>query len=155
MCIKNLYAYVALLAVCICFPALAKPSAIGVVDAWAPPSLSQSAGVAYITLRNDATSDDVLTHITANAITDQAELHTHKTDARGVVRMRRLKAMALPARGVLVMTPGAKHLMFFALKKPLRDGENFQVTCYFKHAAPLVIRVPISTARLLEHIKAR
>ncbi len=135
-------------------PAWAGAPGISVSDAWAPPSLSQAAGVAYITIRN-AGSDDALTRVEATTVTTQAELHTHEKSEDDVMRMRKLDKLDIAAKSTVSMQPGGEHIMLIGLEKPLLDGESFALTCYFKHHAPITTQVKIDKARLLAHIKSR
>lgn len=157
MSFRSLAACFIFIAVCFTLPVWAKSpkSGIEIVDAWAPPSLSQNVGIAYVTLRNIGKSSAALSTVTSPDITDNAELHTHHLDAQGVIRMRRLNRMAVPVRGTLIMQPGGHHVMLFSLKKPLRDGDNFSLRLGFEDGTFLNVLVPVSTARLLAHIKSR
>lgn len=131
-----------------------KADSIVVTDAWAPPSLSQAAGVAYITIENKGAADR-MTRVEAKRVTSQAELHTHTETANGVMQMRKLDALEIPAKSTVSMQPGGHHIMLIGLEKPMVDGESFELTCYFTTHAPITIRVKIDKARLLAHIKSR
>ena len=156
MSFKALFASLLMLVALFTMPAWAalKVSTISITDAWAPPSLSQAAGVAYITIENKGPAD-ALTRVEAKAVTTQAELHTHVETADGVVQMRKLDALAIPAKSTVTMQPGGHHIMLIGLEKPMADGKDFELTCYFTTHAPITIRVKIDKARLLAHIKSR
>lgn len=47
---------------------------------------------------------------------ERIELHTHQTDANGMMRMRQVTAYALPAMGTLSLAPGGDHLMLFGYR---------------------------------------
>lgn len=155
MSFKSLSLSAFLLIALFTMPVWAKPApSMTITDAWAPPSLSQAAGVAYITIRNDGAEDAVL-RVEAATMTSQAELHTHIKDAGDVLRMRKLEQLVLPARSTVAMQPGADHIMLIGLNMPMVDGTTFALTCYFKHHAPITTQVKIDKARLLAHIKSR
>lgn len=156
MSFKSLLASLLMLVALFTMPAWGAPKAatIRITDAWAPPSLSQAAGVAYITMENNGAAD-ALTRVEATSVTTQAELHTHTETANGVVQMRKLDALEIPAESTVAMLPGGHHIMLIGLEKPMVDGQNFDLTCYFTTHAPITIRVKIDKARLLAHIKSR
>jgi len=70
------------------------------------------------------------------------ELHTHIHD-NGVMRMRQVESIPVPAKGEAVLKPGGLHIMFIHLNKPLVEGETFDVTLNFKHAGHVVVPVKI------------
>lgn len=156
MSFKSLLASALMLVALFTMPVWAAPKAstITISDAWAPPSLSQAAGVAYLTIKNNGAADSLL-RVEATAVTTQPELHTHTHTAEGVVQMRKLNALELPAKSTVTMQPGGHHIMLIGLQKPLIDGADFELTCYFTTHAPITIRVKIDKARLLAHIKSR
>lgn len=156
MSFKSLFASALMLVALFTMPVWAAPNAstITLSNAWAPPSLSQAAGVAYLTIENTGAADS-MTRVEAKQVTTQAELHTHTQTADGVMQMRKLDALEIPAKSTVVLQPGGHHIMLIGLEKPLLDGKVFDLTCSFKTHAPITIRVKIDKARLLAHIKSR
>ncbi len=153
MCIKRLRWLAALLVTCL--PALSHATCIRVLDRWAPPSYSQVNAAAYITLRNDCPQRIRLRSASAEAVSLSAELHTHITDAQGIIRMRQVKEMTLAPGESLTMQPGGKHLMLMNLRRKLADGEEIVLTLRFTGVPTLKVSIPISSARLLAHLKSR
>jgi copper(I)-binding protein len=138
-----------------CLPALSHASCIKVADSWAPPSYSQANAAAYVTLRSDCRQRIRLKSASANNVAGSVELHTHITDAKGVIRMRQVKEMTLKPGERLIMQPGSKHVMLMGLTRKLADGEDITLTLNFTGARPLSISIPISSARLLAYLKSR
>jgi len=130
------------------------PATITITDAWAPPSLSLAAGVAYVTVKNTGAADAML-RVEAKELTPQAELHTHIKDEDDVLRMRKLEQLDIPAQSTVAMQPGADHIMLIGLNMPMVEAGQFTLVCYFKHHAPITTRVKIDKARLLAYIKSR
>ncbi len=56
-----------------------------------------------------------------------AEIHT-MTMENGVMKMRQLEDLPLPAKQPVKLGPGGDHLMLFNLKKPLKAGEEIPLT---------------------------
>ena len=52
----------------------------------------------------------------------------------GVMEMRKLEAVPIPAGAVVTLAPGGLHLMFFDLAGPFAAGESVPVTLQFERA---------------------
>lgn len=70
------------------------------------------------------------------------ELHTHTSD-NGVMRMRRIDAIDVPAGGKAVLKPGGLHLMLMNLKHPLKEGDKIDLTLVFEKAGKIAVKVPV------------
>jgi len=93
-----------------------------------PPNAPVTA--AYMTLVNEGDHD--LTVVAAESpIAGTVELHEHLQDATGVMRMRQVASMPLPAGGTLTMEPGGLHVMLIDLLRPLAEGDAVSVTLRF------------------------
>ncbi len=55
------------------------------------------------------------------------EVHEMKLEA-GVMTMRAVDKLALPAGKPVALTPGGYHVMLMGLAKPLRDGDTVPIT---------------------------
>jgi copper(I)-binding protein len=78
-----------------------------------------------------------------------AEIHEMKMDG-GVMKMRALPGLELPANQAVELKPGSYHLMLMDLKAPLMKDASVALTLTFKDAKGIEsqqqISVPISTA---------
>lgn len=78
-----------------------------------------------------------------------AEIHEMKMDA-GVMKMRALPALDLPANQAVELKPGGHHLMLMDLKTPLTKDSSLALTLTFRDAKGVESRqqvtVPVSTA---------
>lgn len=136
-----------LLCVCFAFPAFA---AISVSNGWAPPSLiGTTTGVAYVTLHS--TSDDALVSITS-PVAKSIELHTHLKE-NGILRMRKLDSIPLPANTKVTLEPRGLHIMLYKLTRPLKEGDRFKAILHFTHAKPQQVTVQVSQKKLLEFLR--
>ncbi|WP_051940235.1 copper chaperone PCu(A)C [Stenoxybacter acetivorans] len=96
---------------------------------------------AFMNLHNTGSTDDAL--IAAQSpIAGKVELHDH-IDDNGVMRMRAVENIALPAGKTVQLKPGSKHVMFFGLTQTLEPGSSIPLTLQFKHAKPLTLSVPV------------
>ncbi|MBN8543883.1 MAG: copper chaperone PCu(A)C [Alphaproteobacteria bacterium] len=123
-------------------------------DAWAPPSLDgASVGTAFATLHNP-TDTAIEVKSFASDVAKTVELHDHVME-NGMMKMRRVDPVVIPAKGQIVMKPGSYHVMLIGLKRPLLDGETVSVTITPQKGAAQTITFPVSQARLLEALKSR
>jgi len=103
-------------------------SALGAVtaeDAWVRATApGQSVAAGYMRLRSGepATLIGVRTPVSTDA-----EVHEMSMQG-GVMRMRPVNRLALPAGRAVELKPGGYHLMLMNLTKPLKEGEKVPLT---------------------------
>jgi copper(I)-binding protein len=108
---------------------------VKVANAWVrAPAPGQKTAAAYF----DVTSESNAALVAAGSpAADRAELHSMSMDG-GVMRMRGLPRIELPAGQTVKLTPGGMHLMLIDLKQPLHAGDK----------VPLVLSVQSSGTSL-------
>ena len=84
-----------------------------------------------------------------------SEIHEMKMDG-GVMKMRALPALELPANQAVELQPGGYHLMLMDLKAPLAKDGSIALTLTFKDAKGVESRqqvnVPVSTSMPQGHM---
>jgi len=115
---------------------------IVICDAWVqegPPS--QKITAAFMLIENhNATEISLL-----SASTDAArvvELHEMLIE-EGMMRMRKVDAINVPAGGVVKLEPGGYHLMVIDLNRELKAGEQVRVTLRFSNRIEKTVNVPV------------
>jgi periplasmic copper chaperone A len=107
---------------------------------WARPSAGQAKnGAAYLRIVNGGKTADRLLSVSTPAA-GKTELHTHVHEA-GVMRMRQVEAIDVPAGGSVELKPGGLHVMLFGLEKPLHAGFGFPLTLTFAKAGAVEVTV--------------
>ena len=123
----------------------AAPVTVGplvVDDVTASATLGRSTtAAAYVTIRNDGTLPDRLV-AASSPLAERAGLHLSLVDG-GVMRMRPLEAVDVPAHGEAVLAPGGVHVMLVGLEAPLRQGQSFALTLDFEHAGEVVVTATV------------
>ena len=115
---------------------------ITVSDVWARASLGQAPNsAAYLTVHNHGTTADRLVGVETDAAA-KPELHTVEM-ADGVMKMRPLEGIDLPAGGEATLAIGGNHVMLMGLKAPLQAGENFPLTLIFEKAGRLTVEAEV------------
>jgi copper(I)-binding protein len=106
----------------------------------ATPPVAQT-GAAYLTLHNDGDEVDRLLSVEA-PVSESVELHAH-TMENGVMRMRQVPSVELPAGARVSLEPGGLHLMLIGLEAPLNDGNSFPATLTFERAGSVVVQIKV------------
>jgi copper(I)-binding protein len=98
-------------------------------------------GAVYFTVRNEGASPDKLTGLATDAA-EMAMLHEN-VEENGVVSMRHLDALPIPAEESVTLTPEKTHVMLVGLKAPLKKGEHISLRLTFEKAGEIKIDVPV------------
>jgi len=121
-----------LLLVAACSP---QPPAIEVRDAWARATApGQASGAVYATIVNKGGADRLTGAASERART--AMIHSNQAED-GVVKMRMLGELAIPAGTTVALAPGATHIMLGGLTTPLVAGERIALTLRFARAGSI------------------
>ncbi len=70
------------------------------------------------------------------------ELHTHTND-QGVMKMRRIDAIDLPAATEVELRPGGLHVMLIGLTQPLNKGDEIDLTLTYSDGDQDSVKVPV------------
>ena len=112
------------------------PPAISIESAWARATApGQSSTAAYFTIDN-AGGGDRLVGVSSPA--GQASLHSTMMDG-GVMRMRRLDALDIPANTTVELKPGAIHVMIAGHDQPLGAGQQLPLELRFERSGERVV----------------
>lgn len=105
--------------------AMAGAAEVSVQDAWAKATLpGQKVAGAYMTITSDARARLVGVESPAAKV---AEVHEMRHED-GVMRMRRLDALDLPAGKAVKLAPGGFHIMLMDIREPLVAGQSVPLT---------------------------
>jgi copper(I)-binding protein len=123
-------------------PVLAEVAASIQVDKqFARPAIQRQANSAiYMELRNGG-SNAALVSATSEA-SHVVELHTHIND-NGLMRMRKIDRIELPAGQDVRLQPGGLHIMLIGLKRDLVLGEQVDFTLKFDDGSEQTVTAPI------------
>jgi periplasmic copper chaperone A len=125
------------------FPAENATFALGdlvVESPWARESVTRT-GAAYLTVRNGGDQDDRLVGVSSE-VADKAKLHSSVMQD-GVMKMRAVEGLDVPAHGEAVLEPGGLHIMLIGLKAPLEEGKSFALTLEFENAGEIEVTTTV------------
>lgn len=92
----------------------------------------QTRAAAYFVLHNHGQQDLQVLHVEAR-VAAEAQIHRHIHED-GMMKMRRVRHLLVPADARLVFEPGGYHLMLLDISEPLAVGSQFTVTMEFDGA---------------------
>ena len=112
------------------------------VQGWARATASKAAnGVAYVTIKNSSDLTDQL--LSANTLAaKKVSLHKHFMEV-GMIKMRAVGSVKIPAYSTVVMKPGGLHLMLMGIKSPLVKGDSLDLSLTFQKAGTFTIPIKI------------
>lgn len=97
-------------------------------------------GAAFMTIRSLGVADRLVGY--ATPVCNRPELHTH-IENDGIMQMRQVEAVEVPAGGVVELKPGGYHLMMIDLNQQLVEGETIPLTLTFEKAGDVALEIPV------------
>ena len=93
-------------------------------------------GGVFLTIVNTGPAE----HLTgvASSVAGKVELH-ESIDDKGVMKMRPISDLAIPAGKTVTLAPGGYHVMLIGLKQALTAGEHAPVTLTFEKAGKVEV----------------
>lgn len=110
--------------------AIAAESTLRVDDPYVrlvPPGTTTTG--AFMTIHNAGTAERKLIKATS-PVSDKVQLHTHLNE-NGVMKMREIPDIAVPATGKVELKPGSYHIMLIEMKSELKEGDHVPITLRF------------------------
>lgn len=99
-------------------------------------------GAGYVVLKNTGATPDKLISATAPDVAGKVEIHEMAMD-NGVMKMRPVNGLEIPAGKSVELKPGGYHIMFMQLKKPLVAGETIKGTLTFEKAGAVPVEYKV------------
>lgn len=122
----------------------AAPLTLEIREPWAriaAPGVPVAAGYALI-LNRGAAADELLA--ASSPLAARIEIHATSMTG-GVMRMREIEAVSLPAGGRVVLAPGGLHLMIMGVEQSLKVGDSLPIILRFRRAGEIEVRFVLRT----------
>ena len=120
---------------------------VTVTDAYAravPPGQPNSAS--FMLLSNDSATGHAVV-AAESSVSKVAELHTH-TMSEGMMKMRQVEKIEIPAKGVTRLEPGGLHVMLIGLTQNLKPGDEVALTLVFEDGSKIMTNVPVQRQQM-------
>lgn len=109
---------------------------------WSRPAVAGTNGIGYLVVANHGRAADSLEKV-ESPIAARVEMHAMSM-AGGVMSMKKVDRIAVPAGGETAFAPGGYHLMLLGLTKTLKAGDRAPVTLTFASGARLAVGLVVS-----------
>lgn len=132
------------------FAAGDEAKSIMVEHTWARVILHDRPAAGYMSIHNMGGEADRIVSA-SSPMAERVELHTHLMEG-SVMKMRKVDAVDVPAKGHVEFAPGGFHLMLFGLKHHAKEGDKIPVTVVFEKAGPMELELEVrKSAEESEH----
>ena len=127
-----------------CASKKSEPPQISISGAWSRATVAgQSSAAAYLTVTNTGDGDERLLQVSTPI--GRPSLHSTTMD-NGVMRMRPLASLDIPAHSTVDLKPGGAHIMIMGVKQPLAAGSSFPLTLKFDRSGERTVTVAVRPA---------
>ena len=96
-------------------------------------------GAAFFVIKNNGKTGDTLIGV-SSGLAKKTEIHQSSME-KGIMKMRHVGKVAVPAGGIGILKPGSFHIMFMGLYNPINKGDEFPLTLTFEKSGTLKIMV--------------
>ena len=100
---------------------------------------------AYMTIHNNSAEALVLEGVISD-VSSRLELHQHSM-VDGMMKMRQVETITIPAKGELILQPSGYHIMIFSLQNGLQAGSEVKMTLLFSQQRSLDIFLPVQSIK--------
>lgn len=116
---------------------------VKVMEAWAraAPMVEGGNAAVYARLVNAGSQPDELVAVSGD-VSGAVELH-ESYSRFGMMMMRKVADVKVPAAGEAALKPGSFHIMLIDLKRPLKAGETLQMSFVFRKGGQVPVTVQV------------
>ncbi len=115
---------------------------IEISNVWARPGPEGGTSAIYMNILNGTSQADTLVSISF-PVAGMAEVHESYEQEEGMMGMRPVETIIVPAQDVLSLEPGGLHVMLMQLNRPLAEGDSVEFTVEFATAGEMNFTVPV------------
>lgn len=117
----------------------AKVGAITIGHPWARPTpVAVKNSAAFMTFENKGAADKLVS-VTGD-VAKEIQIHSVVKES-GVMKMREIKSLDIPANGYVELKPSGFHIMLIGLKDEMKDGTKFPLKLTFEKAGEVTVNV--------------
>ncbi|MEQ8736281.1 MAG: copper chaperone PCu(A)C [Rhodospirillaceae bacterium] len=117
---------------------------IAISNAWVRATIGQANVTAgYLTIVNQGSAADRLIAVEA-PVAAKTEVHTTLMGEGGMMSMRPVESVDIPAGESVALEAGKDHLMLTGIKSGLKDGEVIDLILTFERAGTLEVQADVA-----------
>jgi copper(I)-binding protein len=109
---------------------------------WARPASEGRMSAAYFLITNFEESDNALIGVESD-VAQLVEVHESYEREEGMMGMREVPEVTLPAQSTIRFEQGGLHIMLIQVTRTLADGDTFELTLNFSNSESQTIEVPV------------
>lgn len=98
---------------------------------------------AFFTLANASDKSVALTAVHTD-LAQRVELHSHVHED-GLMKMRKLEQVIIPAKSSITFASGSYHVMLFDLQRSIQTGDQVSLTLVFKDGSQLATQAKVKS----------
>lgn len=115
---------------------------VEIKDAWIRPAAQNANSGMFFEMVNGTSQADTLIGV-ESGLAKVVQVHeTFKSDD-GMMGMREVESIAVPAGGTVQFKPGSFHVMLIGLNNDVKMGEKGNVVLKFKHAGDISVTAEV------------
>ncbi len=136
------------------FAALAgdyKQGDLSIEKPWARMTIKSRPAAGYMKIHNMGNQADKIVSA-SSSMAERIELHT-MTMNEGVMRMRKVDHIEVPAKSAVELKAGGLHLMIFGLKHGMKPGATLPISVMFEKAGKIDMEIKLhgATGKAMDH----
>ncbi len=146
---KKITAFLIALSATAAFAQDTKIGAITIDHPWAratPGAVKNSA--VFMSFDNKGAADKLLS--VTGTVAKEIQIHSMITEA-GVMKMREIKSLDIPANGKAELKPGGFHVMLIGIPDGLKEGTKFPLKLKFEKAGEITVQVTAEKSGAHDH----
>lgn len=105
----------------------------------------------FMMLKNSGDADHAIVQV-SGSVAQAVEMHGHQND-NGMMRMRPVEKITIPAGGQAMLQPGGLHVMLIGLNKVLEEGGMVHIELTFEDGSKKMLMAPIKSVMPMNHGK--
>lgn len=120
-----------------------KAGALKIEHPWSRATAAgASVGVGFMVIVNSGKADALVG--ASSPVAARVEMHSSSMEG-GMMKMRQMQRIDLPAGGTVRLEPGVMHLMLIGLKQPLAEGSKVPLTLRFAAAGEQQVELKVES----------
>ncbi|MBE9562840.1 MAG: copper chaperone PCu(A)C [Proteobacteria bacterium] len=126
----------------IAFAQLTWANSVEISEQWvreAPPNARVLA--AFMVIDNQSPESQTLVSVSCDDF-ERVEMH-QTVEHDGMMHMNKQEKLVIESKQQLILKPGSYHLMLMGIKRPLRAGDEVELTLKFANDTELVVKTPV------------